>query len=101
MIDMVDAILSLRPNAMFSLMGDDYENIEWFQIDNPPTLDEVKAEQARLQAEYDALEYQRLRAQEYPTIADQLDMLYHKGLDGWKSEIDKVKQKYPKNASSN
>ena len=34
--------------------------------------------------------------EEYPKIEDQLDLLYHKGIDGWKEEIQKVKDKYPK-----
>ena len=42
------------------------------------------------------LEYQRLRKPEYPKIEDQLDLLYHKGVEGWKEEIQKVKDKYPK-----
>ena len=45
---------------------------------------------------YEAIEYQRKRKPEYPKIEDQLDLLYHKGIDGWKEEIQKVKDKYPK-----
>lgn len=41
-------------------------------------------------------EYSLNRMKEYPTIQEQLDMLYHLGYDGWKSEINKIKQKYPK-----
>jgi|DEB0MinimDraft_3_1074331.scaffolds.fasta_scaffold07908_3 hypothetical protein len=43
-----------------------------------------------------ATEYQRLRAAEYPSIVDQLDAIFHKGLDGWKLEIQEIKDKYPK-----
>lgn len=42
------------------------------------------------------IDYKTARAREYPTIADQLDMLYHQGIDGWKAQIEKVKKKYPK-----
>ena len=52
---------------------------------------EVGTEITRLQAEYDANEYQRDRAAAYPTIQDQLDKLYHKGIDGWKKDILVVK----------
>ena len=41
-------------------------------------------------------QYQRDRASAYPSTADQLDMLYHQGIDGWKSEIKKVKDAHPK-----
>jgi hypothetical protein len=65
---------------------------------NPIVVDEqaVEAEAARLQAAYDAAEYQRKRAAEYPSIADQLDTLYHGGYDAWKATVDAVKLKYPK-----
>lgn len=41
--------------------------------------------------------YKDLRAAEYPAIADQLDYIYHNGVDAWKKDmIDPVKNKYPK-----
>ncbi len=41
--------------------------------------------------------YKGLRAKEYPAIADQLDYIYHNGIDAWKTDmIDPVKTKYPK-----
>tara|TARA_R110000822_G_scaffold8630_2_gene33895 strand:+ start:824 stop:1108 length:285 start_codon:yes stop_codon:yes gene_type:complete len=49
-------------------------------------------EQARL----DALTYSENRAEEYPSIADQLDDLYHNGIDGWKITIKAIKDKHPK-----
>ena len=47
-------------------------------------------------AEYDALKYQRDRKAEYPTWQDQLDDIYHNGVDGWKATIKVTKDKYPK-----
>ena len=44
----------------------------------------------------DPEQYKYQRAKEYPSIAEQLDALYHKGYDGWKAEIEAVKNKYPK-----
>ena len=43
-----------------------------------------------------AYKYQRQRAAEYPSFADQFDLLYHGGYDAWKAAIDAVKTKYPK-----
>lgn len=40
--------------------------------------------------------YKNLRAAAYPSIADQLDLLYHGGMDAWKAAITAVKTEYPK-----
>ena len=40
--------------------------------------------------------YKEQRAQAYPSIADQLDTIYHEGIDAWKATITAVKQEYPK-----
>lgn len=40
--------------------------------------------------------YAELRAPEYPPIADQLDKIYHSGVNAWKAEIKQIKDKYPK-----
>jgi hypothetical protein len=44
----------------------------------------------------DPNEYQYKRAAEYPSVFDQLDDIYHNGIDGWKTTIKAVKDKYPK-----
>ena len=61
-----------------------------------PTDAEIDAEVIRLQAEYDAQEYSRNRASAYPAIAEQLDEIYHNGIDSWKAVIKVTKDKYPK-----
>ena len=65
---------------------------------NPISLDQSKIDAARttLNAEYAALEYSRNRAEEYPSIEDQLDTIYHSGVAGWKTKIKAIKDKYPK-----
>jgi hypothetical protein len=40
--------------------------------------------------------YKYKRQQAYPSIADQLDLIYHQGLDAWKSVIQAVKEEFPK-----
>jgi len=62
----------------------------------PPTEEQIQAKLAELQAEYEATQYQRERASQYPSTADQLDLLYHQGFEGWKAEIKKVKDAHPK-----
>ena len=40
--------------------------------------------------------YTEARAAEYPPIVDQLDKIYHSGIDAWKADIKTIKDKYPK-----
>ena len=56
----------------------------------------VEYDSALIDAEIAKTEYQRQRAAEYPSFADQFDLLYHGGYDAWKAAIDAVKTKYPK-----
>ena len=51
---------------------------------------------ATLKAEWEAIKYKRDRAEAYPSMADQLDDIYHNGVDEWKKTIKAVKDKYPK-----
>ena len=71
MIDKAKAIQSLRPGAEWVLSGN---NLEWRDTSQAkPTDAELTTELSRLQAEYAAKEYQRLRAQAYPDYRDYLD----------------------------
>jgi hypothetical protein len=56
----------------------------------------VQIDMAAVNAWVDPDTYKYQRAKEYPSIADQLDTLYHSGLDAWKAQIKTVKDKYPK-----
>ena len=69
--------------------------LKWKSLDvSQPSQSEIDAEIIRLQAEYDAKKYQRDRR--YPSIGDQLDEIYHNGIDEWKKTIKKVKDAHPK-----
>ena len=75
------------------------ESKDCFDAEGKPVIiDETKVatELAKLQAEWDSKKYQRDRAEAYPSIKDQLDDLYHNGIDGWKATIKTTKDKYPK-----
>jgi len=94
MIHKIDAILSLVPNAQVTVCDG---NVIWHEPSTAPVTEaEIDVEIARLQADYDAKEYQRKRAAEYPSFADQFDKIFHEGIDAWKAEIQAVKDKYPK-----
>jgi len=95
MITLFQAIKSLKPTSNFTVRQD--ESIVWQDTENTqPSRAEIDAEVIRLQAVYDAQEYARKRAAEYPSIADQLDDIYHNGIDAWKATIKTTKDKYPK-----
>ena len=66
-------------------------------IKNLPTLDELNTELLRAQEEWDDRfdSYKRQRLDEYPSIREQLDMIYH-DVDGWRETIKTIKDKYPK-----
>ena len=61
-----------------------------------PSKTAINAAIKEYQAVLDGLHYKNERAAEYPSIADQLDDIYHNGIDGWKATIKAVKDKYPK-----
>jgi hypothetical protein len=96
MTDIISAIIAINPKAEVSVNGEDYNQITWHNGTTPISEADIKAKQAELQTDYDNKEYQRKRAAEYPTIKDQLDDIYHNGIDGWKATIKVVKDKYPK-----
>lgn len=51
---------------------------------------------AKVQAKIKENSYAAHRAAEYPSFAEQFDLLFHGGYDAWKSAIKSVKDKYPK-----
>ena len=94
MTDKFKAIQKLCPNAKFGVMNDE---IIWDDKEiKQPTDKEINDKVAELQAEYDEQQYQRDRAVAYPSIPDQLDTIYHQGIDAWKAEIKAVKDAHPK-----
>jgi hypothetical protein len=99
-------ILKINPNAQFTVKGEDIDTceIEWHNGTTPISKADIEAKMVEVQAEYDAKQYQRDRV--YPSIGDQLDMLWH-SIDqnpALKSQyfdfyeaIKAVKVKHPKN----
>ena len=94
-MDICTAILAINPSAQVSVNAEDYDQITWHGT-TPISVDQIKAKQAELKKAYDDAKYQRDRKAEYPSIEDQLDDLYHNGIDGWKATIKVTKDKYPK-----
>ena len=90
------AIKEINSNAEFVYIEEDINTIEWHNGTTPISVSDIQAKQTELQTAYDNAEYQRKRAKEYPSIVDQLDDIYHNGIDGWKATIKATKDKYPK-----
>ena len=57
---------------------------------------DIDAARTAINNELAATKYQRDRAAEYPSVVDQLDLIYHSGIDAWKAKIKETKDKYPK-----
>ena len=101
-----EAILKINPNADVVVRGDDINTceIEWHNGTTPISKADIEAKMVEVQADYDAKQYQRDRV--YPSIGDQLDMLWHSiDRDGelkskyydFYEAIKAVKVKHPKN----
>jgi len=56
----------------------------------------VQSEIDAARTELAKLDYKLKRQAEYPSVVDQLDDIYHNGIDGWKATIKTTKDKYPK-----
>ena len=81
-----EVILKLNPNVA-TIRGEDA-----FDANDDPVEYDKEAVQAYINANL----YQRKRAAEYPSFADQFDLLYHGGYEAWKAAIQAVKDRYPK-----
>ena len=93
-MDLHKAILAIH-NSVVTINGDTQKTIVARDKDNK----EVAINWTKVNAWKDPNEYQYKRADEYPSIVDQLDMQYHDLLNNtttWKDAIKAVKDKYPK-----
>ena len=103
-MNLLKSILKINPNARASVLDNDINRITWHNGTTPISKADIEAKMVEVQADYDAKQYQRDRV--YPSIGDQLDMLWH-SIDQnpkLKSEyfefyeaIKSVKVKHPKN----
>jgi hypothetical protein len=99
MTDIIKSILAINPNAEVSVNAEDINQITWHNGTTPIPANKILAKQQELIAEYNAKQYQRDRANNYPSLADQLDMQYWDKVNGtnkWQDAINAVKAKYPK-----
>lgn len=91
MNEIVKAILKINPKAELGIDGNDIDTckIQWLNGTSEISKTDIKAKMT-------SMAYIGKRETEYPSIENQLDDLYHNGIDGWKKTIKAVKDKYPK-----
>ena len=61
-----------------------------------PTADQIASYETAGNTEEALQTVLNNRANDYPSIVDQLDDIYHNGIDAWKTTIKTTKDKYPK-----
>ena len=89
----IKAILKINPTAQVTVRGNDVDNIEWHNGTPPIPKDQILAIIPQVEQEIKTIEN---RVKEYGSWQDQLDEIYHQGLDSWKTRIASIKAKYPK-----
>jgi hypothetical protein len=108
-LELFDVLLSLRDKASdgldwsFHTVGAgvpknkaEYDAMAIFTGGNKPSWEEVEAEIPVIAKKIEDEAYIYKRAEEYPELVDQLDMIFHGGVEEWKAQIQAIKDKYPK-----
>jgi len=86
-IERMEAITSLRPGATWTETNG---KLEWNDnVQTQPTEDEIVEQIGKRN-------YIKNRTVNYPSIEDQLDMIFHDGIEVWRDKIQSIKDKYPK-----
>ena len=96
-----DYLITVRAGQWFSWSDSKnkiYANLVVLDGGTKPTETECTNGLAALQAAWDLENdsYKSQRRAEYPDLVSQLDDIYHNGIDGWKTTIKAIKDKYPK-----
>ena len=90
-MDLHKAIRAIH-NSVTTINGSSQNDIVATDING----DEVSINWTSVNAWTDPDQYKINRKKEYPSMADQLDDIYHNGIDAWKAIIKTTKDKYPK-----
>ena len=96
-----DYLITVRLGQWFGFSDPNnkiYANLIVHDGGTKPTEKECTDGLAALQAAWDLENdsYKSKRRAEYPSLEDQLDDIYHNGIDAWKATIKTIKDKYPK-----
>ena len=88
------ALLALAPGAQWSMIDD---KIYWADTEQTqPTQEEIVQKIAEIEYIEEVEAYKAVRGEAYPLMTDQLDKIFHEGIDAWKADIQAVKDAHPK-----
>ena len=87
----MEAIHTLYPEAVKTKVKSDTEMYAWDKDGN-----EIELDLDAINNWVDPEAYKEKRLAEYPSWNEQLDNIYHNGVDAWKADIKAIKDKYPK-----
>ena len=96
-----DYLVTVRIGQWFGFSDPDnkiYANLIVHDGGSKPTEKECTDGLAAMQAAWDLENdsYKSKRRNEYPSVVDQLDTIYHSGIDVWKKQIEQIKLRHPK-----
>ena len=96
-----DYLVTVRPGCWFGWTDSKnkvYANLIVHDGGSKPTEKECTDGLKALQDVWDLENnsYKSKRRDEFPSVVDQLDLIYHSGIDAWKTKIKETKDKYPK-----
>jgi len=97
----IQAILSINPNAEASVSGNDINTVQWHNGTAVISKVDIEAKMVELQADYDAKEYQRERAEEYPPLIEFAEAYTEKEINGNDTKWLQYKTKYNKVRTDN
>jgi len=94
-MEILKGIIKINPNAQVVVRGNDLNTceIEWHNGTPPIPKEKILAILPQVEKEIKTIQN---RVKEYGSWQDQLDEIYHKGIDAWKARIASIKSKYPK-----
>ena len=104
MIDIIDAVLALDPNAVITMQGEEIEKLTW-EDGNPNNItnQQILNKKAELESQYTNEEYKRNRAKAYPVLSDFVEAYTEKEIldktDKWDAYVEnynKVRSDFPK-----
>jgi len=104
MIDIIDAIIALDPNAVVTMQGEEIEKLTW-EDGNPNNItnQQILNKKAELESQYTNEEYKRNRAKAYPALSDFVEAYTEKEIldktDKWDAYVEnynKVRIDFPK-----
>ena len=104
MIDIIDAVIALDPNAVVTMQGEEIEKLTWEDGNaNNITNQQILNKKAELESQYTNEEYKRNRAKAYPLFSEFIEAYTEKEIldktDKWDAYVEnynKVRSDFPK-----